>query len=39
MSNASPERYRALEAGEVYPDFEMWDQICKLYGYPQVYVG
>jgi hypothetical protein len=29
--------YRALEDGESYPDFETWDRICKLYGWPQAW--
>jgi len=31
--------YRALEAGESFPDFETWDRICELYGWPQTFVG
>jgi hypothetical protein len=31
--------YRALEDGESYPEFETWDRICKLYGWPQTFVG
>ena len=31
--------YRELEAGERTPTFETWDRICKLYGWPQTFVG
>jgi Helix-turn-helix domain len=31
----SVREYRDLEAGEGYPDYETWDRICKLYGWPQ----
>jgi hypothetical protein len=27
-----PQEYRKLEAGERFPDFEIWDRICELYG-------
>jgi hypothetical protein len=27
-----------LEAGAGLPSFEMWDRICKLYGWPQTFV-
>jgi hypothetical protein len=30
--------YRELEAGKRSPDFETWDRICKLYGWPQTFV-
>jgi hypothetical protein len=33
----TPQRYRALEASEVAPDFETWDRICKLYGWPETF--
>ena len=33
----SVSRYRALEDGESYPDYETWDRICKLYGWPQAW--
>jgi hypothetical protein len=29
--------YRELEAGTRSPDFETWDRICKLYGWPQTW--
>jgi transcriptional regulator with XRE-family HTH domain len=31
--------YRRLEAGVRTPNFETWDRICKLYGWPQTLVG
>ena len=31
--------YREFEAGDRYPTFETWDGICKLYGWPQTFVG
>jgi transcriptional regulator with XRE-family HTH domain len=34
-----PGTYREIEAGERAPDFETWDRICKLYGWPQAFVG
>jgi hypothetical protein len=34
-----PQDYRELEAGKRSPDFETWDRICKLYGWPQTFVG
>ena len=34
-----PQEYRALEAGERSPDFDTWDRICKLNGWPQTFVG
>jgi predicted transcriptional regulator len=30
--------YRELEAGKRSPNFETWDRICKLYGWPQTFV-
>jgi hypothetical protein len=32
----SPTEY---EAGESINDFDTWDRICKLYGWPQTFVG
>ena len=29
--------YREIEAGERVPSWETWDQICKLYGWPQTF--
>jgi transcriptional regulator with XRE-family HTH domain len=31
--------YRELEAGTRSPSFETWARICKLYGWPQTFVG
>jgi DNA-binding XRE family transcriptional regulator len=31
--------YREVEAGARSPSFETWDRICKLYGWPQTFVG
>jgi hypothetical protein len=30
---------RAIEAGNRWPDFERSDRICKLFGWPQAFVG
>jgi hypothetical protein len=32
------QEYRELEAGTRSPDFDTWDRICKLYGWPQTFV-
>jgi helix-turn-helix protein len=29
--------YRELETGTRPPNWETWDQICKLYGWPQTF--
>jgi transcriptional regulator with XRE-family HTH domain len=34
-----PQEYRGLEAGTRSPDFETWDRICTLYGWPQTFEG
>jgi transcriptional regulator with XRE-family HTH domain len=34
----TPARYRELEAGTVFPNFDTWDRMCKLYG-PQSFMG
>ena len=31
--------YRESEAGERSPTFETWDRICKLFGWPQTFMG
>jgi hypothetical protein len=31
--------YRVLEAGEPIHDFDTWDRICKLYGWPQTFLA
>ena len=35
----APDQCRALEAGEPIHDFDTWDRICKLCGWPQRFVG
>jgi hypothetical protein len=35
---ASIREYRELEADERWPNFETWDRISKLYGWPQSFV-
>jgi hypothetical protein len=31
--------YREIEADARSPSFETWDRICKLFGWPQTFVG
>jgi Helix-turn-helix domain len=31
--------YREIEAGDRVPDNDAWDRLCKLYGWPQTFVG
>jgi hypothetical protein len=31
--------YRELEDGKRSPTFETWDRICKLFDWPQTFVG
>ena len=31
--------YREIEAGERPPSWEMWDRICKTFGWRQTFVG
>ena len=31
--------YREIEAGERSQNFEIWDRICKLFGWPQTFVA
>jgi Helix-turn-helix domain len=31
--------YREIEAGDRSPNFETWDRICKLYGWPQTFAS
>jgi hypothetical protein len=38
LIGVSVREYRSFEAGERWPDFETWDRICKLYGWPQTFV-
>ena len=35
----SVRQFREFEAGMRSPSFETWDRICKLYGWPQTFVG
>jgi Helix-turn-helix domain len=39
LLGVSVREYRELQAGERSPTFETWDRICKLYGWPQTFVG
>jgi hypothetical protein len=38
-SSPAQNAYRALEAADAFPDFDTWDRICKLYGWPRTFVG
>jgi hypothetical protein len=31
--------YREMEAGDRVPEGDVWDRLCKLYGWPQSFVG
>jgi hypothetical protein len=33
-----PKEYQELEGGRSFSDFDTWDRICKLYGWPQTFV-
>jgi DNA-binding XRE family transcriptional regulator len=35
----SSQEYREIEAGEGLPNWETYDRICKLFGWPQSFVG
>jgi hypothetical protein len=37
LVGVSVREYRELEAGD--RDYDTWDRICKLYGWPQTFVG
>jgi predicted transcriptional regulator len=39
LLGVKPREYQELEAGERFPDFDTWDRICKLYGWPQTFMG
>jgi len=39
LLGVSVREYRELEAGTRFPSFDPWDRICKLYGWPQTFVG
>jgi hypothetical protein len=34
-----PQEYPELEAGIRSPDFDTWDRVCKLYGWPETFVS
>jgi hypothetical protein len=38
LAGVSVREYRELEAGTRAPNFDTWDRICKLYGWPQTFV-
>ena len=38
LVGVSVREYRELEAGTRWPTYEIWDRICKLYGWPQTFV-
>ena len=35
----STREYRELEAGGSLPNFETWDRMCKLFGWPQTFAS
>jgi DNA-binding XRE family transcriptional regulator len=35
----SVREYREIEAGERWPNWETFNRICKLFGWPQPFVG
>jgi hypothetical protein len=35
----SPAEYRRLEDGATWPNWKTFERICKLYGWPQTFVG
>jgi helix-turn-helix protein len=39
LVGATVQEYRGLEAGVRFPTFETWDRICKLYGWPQMFLN
>lgn len=39
LVGVSVREYREIEAGTCWPTCETWDRICKLYGWPQTFVG
>jgi Helix-turn-helix domain len=30
-------KYREMEAGDRVPEFDVWDRLCELYGWPQTF--
>ena len=39
LIGVSVREYRELEAGTRSPDFDTWNRICKLYGWPQTFIN
>jgi hypothetical protein len=39
LMGVSIREYQGLEAGERVPDFDTWERICKLYGWPRSFLG
>jgi hypothetical protein len=39
LLGVSVREYREIEAGEMFPKFDTWDRICKLYGWPQTFAA
>jgi predicted transcriptional regulator len=37
LLGVSVRRYRELEEGESYPDFETWDRICEVFNWPRAF--
>jgi transcriptional regulator with XRE-family HTH domain len=35
----TPAEYRRLEEEEAWPSFDTYDRICKLFGWPQTFLG
>jgi DNA-binding XRE family transcriptional regulator len=33
----SRREYRELEAGKRFPNFQTWNRMCKLFGWPQMF--
>lgn len=31
--------YLELESGDAFPNFDVWDKMCKLFGWPQSFIG
>lgn len=31
--------YRELVEGEAFPNYETWDRMCKLFGWPHAFIG
>jgi hypothetical protein len=37
--SVTPAVYRDFEAGTRWPDWDAYDRICRLYGWPQTFVA